>query len=253
MNKGIIGIVGGMGPVAGITLAKNIISQTLALNDQEHLPQILFSLPENIPDRTEFILGKINTNPATGIMRILMDMELIGVSYAALACNSAHAPQIFNVIKTGLENRKTQLKLFHMIEEVGSFIKTHFPEQKKVGILGTTGTCKTRLYDILNKYRLETIYLAEKKQEKLHKAIYHPIFGVKSNSLTIPEETVKILSDAINSLIKAGAELIVLGCTELSLVYTDNNFQGFPVIDSSLVLARALINAHSPAKLKPWN
>ena len=42
-----IGIVGGVGPYAGLDLAKNIFDNTLAETDQQHLPLVMLSLPEN--------------------------------------------------------------------------------------------------------------------------------------------------------------------------------------------------------------
>lgn len=253
MKNGIIGIVGGMGPDAGIALSGKIISHTIAGKDQDHLPQILYSVPENITDRTEYITGKIKTNPADGIIRILSDMESIGVIIAALACNSAHAPQIFDVIVYDLQNRKSKIRLLHMIEEVGNFITFNYPYRKKVGILGTTGTYLTRQYDLLNKFGLETVNISQDEQKYLHQAIYNPDFGVKSNAGIIHERAVEIMKNAAASLVKSGAELIVLGCTDLPVIYKERYFQDLPVIDSSAVLARALINAHSPGKLKPWS
>ncbi len=252
MQKDVIGIVGGMGPDAGIALSKNLISQTIAEKDQEHLPQVLFSIPELISDRTEYILGEVKTNPAYSIAKILLMMESIGVRLAAMACNSAHAPQIFNVILSELNENYSGIKLLHMIKEVGLFIRDHYEVSKKVGIMGTTGTYYTRQYDLINESGLSTVYLTEPEQKNLHSAIYHPLFGIKANAGRIPAETVKILEESITSLIKKGAEIIVLGCTELPLLFSGSSYNGIPVVDSSLVMARALIKAHSPEKLKPW-
>ena len=52
-----IGIVGGVGPYAGLDLTKKIFDQTLAGSDQEHLPVILVSRPDEIADRTEYLLA----------------------------------------------------------------------------------------------------------------------------------------------------------------------------------------------------
>ncbi len=252
MRQGIIGIVGGMGPEAGLSLSGKITGSTIAASDQDHLPQILYSLPEMIPDRTEYITGNIKTNPAGGILQILKGMEQSGVTIAALACNSAHAPEIFDVVVSGLRQRKSKIRLLHMVDEVGDFISRHYSVGARVGVLGTTGTYRTRLYDRLQKYGLTTVNISGQEQHQMHQAIYHPHFGVKSSAGIIPERAVSIMENAANSLIKSGAELIVMGCTELALIYSDRQFQGLPVIDSSEVLARALINAHSPGKLKPW-
>ena len=102
MERGIIGIAGGMGPEAGISLSGMIIRHTVAGCDQDHLPVVLFSIPEIMPDRTAFITGKITENPAGGILEVLSLMKRAGVTLAALACNSAHAPVIFDVVESGL-------------------------------------------------------------------------------------------------------------------------------------------------------
>ncbi len=252
MEKGIIGIVGGMGPLAGISLSESIIRHTVARKDQDHLPQILFSIPSEITDRTGYLTGKIKTNPGYRIARILSDMESSGVRIAAIACNSAHAPPIFDLIVSELEQRKSKIRLLHIIEEVGSFISGHFYDKKKVGILGTTGTYLTGQYDLLNRADLETINISETQQHQLHQAIYHPAYGIKSSTGVIPRKAVEIINNAAGSLIKAGAEIIVLGCTELSLIFKEDKFHNLPVIDSSVVLARALIRMHTPEKLRPW-
>lgn len=252
MKKGIIGIVGGMGPGAGIDLSRNIVDQTLADRDQEHLPQILWSVPEWIADRTDFLTGRLTTNPAYRIAQIIAKMESVGVGVVGLACNSAHAPRIFDVVVSEMEAGQSRVRLLHMIREVGWFISQAYPGRIKVGVLGTTGTYFTRQYDLLAEAGLQVMNLNEEEQKKLNLAIYHPVYGVKSVPESTSEKARNVLLSAAASLISQGAEVIVLACTEFPLIYTETAFQNVPVINSTLVLARALIQAHSPEKLKPW-
>jgi aspartate racemase len=252
MNKGLIGIAGGMGPGAGIDLSRKIVEQTLAARDQEHLPQILWSEPDRIFDRTDYLEGRVKTNPAYRIAQVLLKLEAAGAGVAGLACNSAHAPQIFDVIQAELSDKNSKLLLLHMVREVGSFISETCPSRRKVGILGTTGTYVTRQYDLIVEAGLQVLNLPEKEQKKLNLAIYHPVYGVKTNAETISEKAQSILLSAMTNLVRLGAEAIVLGCTEFPLIYKEKYFMDVPVIDSSLVLARALIRNHSPEKLRPW-
>ena len=252
MQTSYIGIVGGMGPEAGVALSRNIICHTIAGKDQDHLPQILYSIPTIIPDRTDFLMGKVKTNPGLRIAGILADMDSIGVRLAALACNSAHAPKIFDVIMEEITTLVLNLKLLHMIEEVGRFLNENYPDKKKVGILGTTGTYMTRQYDILTQFGFETINISEKEQNTLHQAIYNPDYGIKSTPGKVSGMTAQTFENSCISLIKSGAGIIVLGCTELPQIFSGSFIREIPIIDSSVVLARALIKAHSPGKLKPW-
>ena len=50
-GRRVIGVVGGMGPYAGLDLVRKIFDQTTASTDQEHLDVILLSTP-SVPDRT---------------------------------------------------------------------------------------------------------------------------------------------------------------------------------------------------------
>ena len=62
-----IGIVGGAGPYAGLDLAQKILHQTVANSDQDYLPTLLISTPGLIEDRTDFLLGETEKNPAHAI------------------------------------------------------------------------------------------------------------------------------------------------------------------------------------------
>ncbi len=255
MNKEVIGIAGGMGPAAGIDLSEKIVSQTLATSDQEHIPLMLFSFPGEIEDRTEYIIGKSKVNPGEKIADIILQMEKSGATIAGIACNSAHAPPVFEVVNDILKHSNSKVKLLNMIEETALFVRTYYPSISKVGILGTKGSYRSGLYDKLEDHGLTVVNITQKEQELLHSAIYHRDYGIKSlTSLTgeAPQKAKSIIIDACLSLKAKGAEVIIFGCTEFPLVIRHNHVEGLPVIDTNLVLARALIYASAPDKLKPW-
>ena len=69
-----IGIVGGAGPYAGLDLAQKILQQTRAKIDQDYLPTISISTPDDSADRARFLLGKPTTTPARAIFRNLTEL-----------------------------------------------------------------------------------------------------------------------------------------------------------------------------------
>jgi aspartate racemase len=85
-----IGIVGGVGPLAGLDIFKKIIEETVATKDQEHVPVVLSSQPHRIADRTAFLLGKENQNPAIALKDILLELDKAGARVAAIPCNTSH-------------------------------------------------------------------------------------------------------------------------------------------------------------------
>ena len=249
-----IGIVGGMGPLAGIDLSEKIVSQTIAFSDQEHIPQILYSFPENIADRTEYLLGNVTENPAFPITNMLLEMEKMRVTVAGIPCNSAHAPDIFGVVREELLTHGSGITLLHMIDEVAAFLHKNYPGIQKTGILGTTGTYISGTYALsLEKVNIEAVNIPREMQTKLHDAIYHKSYGIKATSGNISKASLETLYEAIHYLKEKEVPVIILGCTELPLALTTNPFPCIHLIDSTLILARALVAHVNPDKLKPWN
>lgn len=243
-----IGIVGGVGPYAGIDLVRKIFDQTIATCDQDHLPVSMISLPHKIPDRTEFLLGHSNDNPALPISHIILTLYQQGASVIGIPCNTSHAAPIFKEI---LNRKPKEVKLVHMINEVAVFLKHQYPSVINVGILSTTGTFVSNVYpDCLASHGLLGIQVSEEIQHNhIQPAIYNQNYGIKAKSNPVTEQAKKDLYTGIDFLIGKGAQAIVLGCTEIGLALTDSETCGIPLIDSTKVLARALVQNFSPEKL----
>jgi aspartate racemase len=243
-----IGIVGGMGPYAGLDLFNKILTQTSAQSDQDHLPITMLSAPHTIPDRTDFILGNSDVNPAIAISKIICTLYNQGARVMGMPCNTAHAEPIFSEI---IEKIPKEVNLVHMINEVCKFIKIKYPSIKNVGILSTTGTFLSRVYpDCLSQYRLNGIQVSEEIQDNhINPAIYSKNYGIKAQSNPVTENAKKHLNIGVEYLFQNEAEAIILGCTEIPLALTNDQIKSVPLIDATKVLARALILESSPEKL----
>lgn len=245
-----VGIIGGVGPLAGVDLLNKIIEETNVLRDQDHVDVVLFSCPSTIPDRTSYLEGKEEINPAYPITKMLMSMESVGCRVGAIACNTAHAAPIYDVIKEDLLQRGSEMKMLSLIEETVQYILQHFPSVP-VGILSTNGTAKSGLYS--RSLRASGIHIIEanaEEQEKVHQAIYHKEYGIKAYSKPVKKRAIKDLQEVIISLKEKGVKVIVLGCTEIPLALTESAFEGVTLIDPNHVLAKAIIQYVSPEKLK---
>ncbi len=247
-----IGIVGGVGPYAGIDLLKKVYDNTIANNDQEHLDTVLLSLPSSINDRTEYIEGNIKENPANAITKVLLKMESIGATVAGIPCNTAHYSGIFDVVQKLLKENGSSLRLLNMISETVSFIHVKYPEISKVGVLSTTGTYKSGVYsNILKSNGYEVIVPTVEMQEKLiHPAIYDTSYGIKAFSNPVKQQAINNLMKGISYLKSKGTEAVILGCTEIPLAIPQKEVEGMILIDPTNILARALINHYQFHKLK---
>ncbi len=246
-----IGVVGGVGPFAGIDLLGKIAAQTVADKDQDHFTVLNWSQPGQIVDRTEFLLGKVAQNPAFALAQQVQQLAKMGAGVVGIPCNTAHAPRIFDQIRTELETAGYNVVLLHMIEEVGRFLQDQLPGVKKVGVLSTTGTYRAGVYpSVLEPLGFTAVLPSSPLQtEKIHPAIYDPICGIKACGV-VTEQARNSLLLGLDMLKIAGAEAVILGCTELSLAVPELTDAGLPLIDPTLILARALIREANPEKLK---
>lgn len=235
-----IGIVGGVGTFAGIDLYRKIYKYTDARTDQEHLPVVLVSVPAEVADRTMFLQGEVEENPGIAIARIIKTLASAGAEVVGIPCNTAHSPLIFNEI---LKRVPGNIRLLNMVEEVGRYISLHYPEIKRAGIMGTTGTIRSKVYtDVLSTFNIEAIYPDEHMQKKLvHPAIYDKSYGIKAFSDPVTDRSRNDLLKVASSLVSRGSEAIVLGCTEIPLAIPETTLGHSIVIDSVSILAQALI------------
>lgn len=247
----LIGIVGGMGPQAGLDMAEKLIAMTRAECDQDHLPFVLFSMPECISDRTAFLLGKTDTNPAQAIAEQLEKMANAGVTIAVMACNTAHAGPIFDTAIETLRGKEVDLEILHLVDETIAYIKNRHPQVSRVGLLATRGTYKTRLYDqALEAAGLECVLPDERiRNNDIHGALYDPSFGIKTCDGPATAQAMDGVRSAIDHVIQCGAEAVILGCTELPLAAKEDLVDGIPILDPARIMAEKLVLEISPDKL----
>ena len=247
-----IGIVGGMGPYAGIDLLKKVYDNTIANNDQEHLDTVILSISSSIKDRTEYLMNRINENPAYAIVQVLLKLQEIGVTVAGMPCNTAHSELIFNVILNELNKKRSTIKLLNMISETISFIADYYPDFKRIGVLSSTGTYKSGIYSRklrLKKYEV-ILPTLEMQEEFIHPAIYDSTYGIKSFSNPVHSQAIENLQKGISFLKAEGAQLVILGCTEIPLAIPQKEVEGMKIVDPTNILARSLIRNYCPAKLR---
>ncbi len=238
-----IGIVGGVGPYAGIDLLKKVYDNTMATRDQDHLDTVLISMPSSINDRTAYLQNRALENPAFGIINVLKKMENIGVTVAGIPCNTAHAKGIFDVIEEELQQTDSKIKLLNMIKETVNFIKKYYPDISRIGVLSTTGVYQCSIYkQTLEQGGYEAVVPTIEIQTKyIHPAIYDVNYGIKSCSNPITQQAIDNLQQGIAYFQQQGAQAVILGCTEIPLAITGKTVNEMVTIDPTEILAKALI------------
>ncbi len=251
-----IGIIGGVGPHAGLQLAKEIFKNTNAACDQDHVPLCLLNLPM-IPDRSRYLMNPdTEPHPQDAVLAGIDQLELLKVSIFAIPCNTAHAPAILNPILEEMKLRNYKIRFLHLVQETLMHIKRSYPSIQKIGLLSTAGTYLSEVYEKTTTAvnRSEggnlSILVPPTKEEQLdvHDSIYNPTFGIKAQSDPIDQRAIAILVKNAYNLIEKGAEVIVLGCTEISLLARELSLS-VPCVDPLNIVARRLIQETFPLRL----
>ena len=237
-----IGIVGGVGPSAGTDLANKVFSHTKAVKDQDHINLFLTSCPSIIPDRTEFLLSG-GGDPAPGIEKCIGFLASCGATAVGISCNTAHAPEILGRVRI-----PDGVCFVNMIERTASFVSKVFgdKENSKVGLLATLGTLHCNVYD---KYFSDIVKPDNSVAEEVHQAIYDREYGIKALS-AVSDRARKAVCRAVDHLKGKGCGVVILGCTELPLVFNGSRkYNGTDLVDPTEILAMELIRATEPDKL----
>ena len=235
-----IGIVGGVGPTAGTDLANKVFRHTDAHKDQDHINLYLTSCPSIIPDRTGFLLDG-GADPAPGITECIRKLALCGANAVGIACNTAHSPLILKNVKI-----PQGVVFVNMIDSTCREIHKNYGKSK-IGLLATLGTIRTKIYDqYFEKYpELELVIPPDDTCQEVHRAIYDPEYGIKSTP-RVSARASDVIINAVSKLESMGCNAVILGCTELPLVFPRGSKS---LIDPTDILAMSLIRATEPQLL----
>ena len=197
-----LGVIGGLGPLASAYYYELLTKMSLVEKDQDHLEVIIHSCPQ-IPDRTKYILNHKEDNPVHEMIKIAKELEQLKVDFIAIPCITAH------YFHHDLE-KSTHVPIIHLIEEICDYLEKYHIDS--VGIMATDGTIQSQLFqDALKTRGIQVVVPSHEGQEDVMHIIYQ---NVKLNS-PIEKERFDKVSRELKS---QGAQLIILGCTELSMV-----------------------------------
>lgn len=235
MQKPLIGVLGGMGPLATVDFMQRVIELTPAARDQDHLALLVANLP-GTPDRSTAIIdGGPSPLPA-----LLDGIDLLNRNDAALIvvpCNSAH--HWIDAMRA-----RSAAPMLHIGEACVAALPAGVT---RVAVLATGGTMVSGFYQTLLRNRGITPI---EPDHAVQQHVTDCIREVKAGNIPASAEA---LSPAIRILAEQGAEAVIMGCTEIPLAARPLSAfaaeLGVPLIDSTLALAHATVHF---AREKGW-
>ncbi len=235
MSKRVIGILGGMGPAATVELFSRIVKNTSAKTDQDHINTVIINDPQ-IPDRTEFIFGN-GENPVPRMVNNLNKLYKAGADTAIIPCMTAHS-------FISEMQKSSPIPIVNAIELVEKHLQNFYPDIQKVGLLATNGSVNSGVFrQYISK---EIITPTNIEQEKLMNVIYGDN-GIKSGNTG--SEVLLDLNNIVSKVKEKKIQAVIAGCTELSLVMSEESFN-LPVIDPILLLAKEAVRLGNSTLVK---
>ncbi len=221
--KQAVGVIGGVGPMATVYYMQRVIEMTKAGCDQEHINMLVFN-DCDIPDRTAFITEKSPDNPLPVMVEDAKRLEAAGCEFVVIPCNTAH--YFYDELEQAVE-----IPVVNIVEETIRYAKARVQDLSCVGIMATTGTIVTGTYQkYAERAGLSFAVPDEDEQDLLMQIIYD---GVKAGR-PVPRAD---FDRVANHLRAKGAQCLILGCTELSVLKRDLPINDPDVLDSIDVLA----------------
>lgn len=231
----LLGVLGGMGPLAAADFLKKLAEETPAQRDQEHIPYVAYGVPQ-IPERPAAILAN-GESPLPHMLRGIAVLKQAGAQAIAIACNTAHF-WYDDLVKEG------GLPILHIADAVCNELEARGIRSGRIGLISTEGTVHAGFYQSRFAARgLECLLSSREDQSGL---VLPAIAAVKANDLTRAHN---LAITAVMRLHDAGAQAVVLACTETPVAV---DFASHPAathcIDATRALARACVAWNRKAK-----
>lgn len=197
-SAGILGVLGGMGPLATTTFMEKVIETTPAHVDQEHVRMVVFNDP-TIPDRSAAIIDGAES-PVPSLRETAHELERAGVDVIAVPCNSFH--YFYDDVASAVD-----VPIIHMVRQTAARIDALGIAE--AGLLGTEGTIRAGVYhDVLEERGIEVVEPTDIG------AVMDAIHRVKAGETDAAQET---LEAAYETLHADGVEVVIAGCTEIPI------------------------------------
>ena len=199
----ILGVLGGMGPLATVEFLRKLIEHTPAEIDQDHIPCITYSIPQ-IPCRVAAILEH-GRSPLPALIEAVKTLEAAGAKAIAIPCVTAH--HWFEQMAAS-----TRLPFLHIADATIKVLATDDKAGRSVGILATQATLTAGHFQrALSAAGYQTLTPDEKVMQEL---VLPAIAKVKIGN---KQEAFQLTRKALAALRAQGAERVVLACTELPI------------------------------------
>jgi aspartate racemase len=218
-----VGVIGGMGPEATVDFLRRLVARTPARDDADHLHVLVDNNPK-IPSRIAALIEGTGEDPTPVLCHMARGLEAQSADFLVMPCNTAHyyLPAIARAVRIPL------------LDMVQLAIDRLSGGPRRIGMLASPAVRLVGLYRArMEQAELDAIFPDASHEERLLGVIK----AVKASKQGDEEQ--KDYTAVARHLRQAGAEALLVACTELSVLAPPDT--GCLVVDALDVLVEATI------------
>lgn len=216
-------VIGGMGTLATESYVRLLDQRTKTEKDQDYLDYIVVN-HATVPDRTSYIIDHSKPSFLPPLVEDVKQQSLLKPAFMVIICNTAH--YLYDEIQAA-----TDIPIINMPHLAVTTIGKKYPNAKKIGLIATKGTLHDHIYeDEIKEAGFELSIGDQAVQDEVESLIYDDI---KIAGAVNKKKYYHILQTMHD---KFDCDVIVLGCTELSLAQEKAADHPYNVVDSQSVI-----------------
>ncbi len=212
----VVGVIGGLGPLATADFLRKLVLATPARRDQDHIPTLVWSWPQT-PDRQAPIVRGEGASPGPWLAAVARSLVSQGARCLAMPCNAAHA--WYDEVVAAVD-----VPCLHIVDAAAA--------EAPPGPLGVLATRATLLAELYPRRTGRTCLVPT--EAELAEVVDPSVAAVKRGE---GDRWSEALRRVVDRMLDAGAGAVVLACTELPTALRDPA----GCVDSTGALARACV------------
>lgn len=219
-RRPVLGVLGGMGTAATVTFMDALTRATPAATDQDHIDSVVLNHAAT-PDRTARLRDLSRPDPTPYLQGDLALLGRLGADLAVIVCNTAHAflgedlpVRLLSIIEVGAQAAVDRATGAPADGAPADDAAAGDGEPPVVTVLATDGTLASGLYqDALARRGARVQVPPPADQARVMSVIYDKVKA----GVPVPPADFAALVDEL----REGAGAVLLGCTELSVLYDE--------------------------------
>lgn len=202
-QRPLIGVLGGMGPLATLDFLQKLLAATPVSRDQDHVPTVVWNVPQ-IPDRQHALAGH-GASPLPAMLEGIARLNAAGATRIVIPCNTAH-------LWFSDFSKASAAPLIHIVDATLDRLAAQRPTGSvaPVGLIATRGALQAGLYQ--ERLTAQGIPFLINTDAELDDLFTPGCYAIKKNQLHHGGE---LLEQAGQCLVERGATRLILACTEV--------------------------------------